>query len=91
MLKVLLPAIAIAAGSLPANAQQPCGPRREVIDRLKTAHGETESWYGHVDRNSVALLLTGKNGSWTLLLVRPDVACGIASGSGSTPLFGDPA
>ncbi|ASY62459.1 hypothetical protein SJ05684_c10010 [Sinorhizobium sojae CCBAU 05684] len=32
----------------------------------------------------------GKNGSWTLLKVMPDVACVIAAGSESTNLFGTP-
>ena len=69
-----------------ASAQKQCGPRREVIDTFRERFGETESWFGQVDGSggAVVLLLTGKNGSWTLLLVRPDVACGIASGSDST-------
>lgn len=95
MMKVLLSAIAImAASSSIADAQQVCGPRREVIDTIKSKYGETESWFGIVadgNEKAVMLLLTGRDGSWTLLLVRPDVACGIASGGKSTALFGDPA
>lgn len=77
----------------PANAQTLCGPRREVIDAIKQSAQETEVWYGHASGNekAVMLLLSGKSGSWTLLQVRPDVACVVGAGQGSTPLFGEPA
>ncbi|ASY62549.1 hypothetical protein SJ05684_c10920 [Sinorhizobium sojae CCBAU 05684] len=69
-----------------------CAPRRELIDSLKATYGETESWVGKdaKDKAAVFLLMTGKNGSWTLLKVMPDVACVIAAGSESTNLFGTP-
>lgn len=81
--------------STPANAQmqidQACGPRRELIDRLKAYYGETESWIGQTnDPNAVYLLMTSKEQSWTLLVVKPDVACAIGAGSNSTLMFGEP-
>jgi hypothetical protein len=77
----------------PANAQMLCGPRREVIDALKQSAKETEVWSGkHLGNEPlVLLLLSGKSGSWTLISVKPDVACIIGAGSNSTPMFGDPA
>lgn len=77
----------------PAHAQTLCGPRREVIDAIKQSAQETEVWYGHTSGNekAVMLLLSGKSGSWTLLQVRPDVACVVGAGTKSTPLFGEPA
>jgi hypothetical protein len=79
--------------SWPANAQTLCGPRREVIDALKSSANETEVWSGKHSGNEplVMLLLSGKSGSWTLIAVKPDVACVIAAGMNSTPMFGDPA
>lgn len=80
----------------PAHAQQQqmlCGPRREVIDAIKASASEIEVWSGkHLGNEPVVmLLLSGKSGSWTLIAVKPDVACVIAAGMNSTPMFGDPA
>lgn len=82
--------------STPANAQeaqpQVCGPRRQVIDALKKQYGEEERWFGIATAKSptVYLLLVSKAGSWTLLKVMPDVACGVASGTDSNLMFGQP-
>lgn len=80
--------------STPANAQmqiqQACGPRREIIDRIKSYYSESESWLGQSADGAVYLLMTSKEKSWTLLIVKPDVACAIGAGDGSTLLFGDP-
>ena len=77
----------------PVHAQSLCGPRREVLDAIKMTAKETEVWFGRVPgkEHAVMLLLSGKSGSWTLIGIKPDVACIIATGQGSTPLFGDPA
>lgn len=76
----------------PAHAQTLCGPRREVIDAIKQSAKETEIWFGKHSGNEplVLLLLSGKSGSWTLIAVKPDVACVIGAGTNSTPTFGDP-
>lgn len=77
----------------PANAQTLCGPRREVIDAIKNSAKETEIWFGKHSGTEplVLLLLSGKSGSWTLISVKPDVACIIGAGTNSTPTIGDPA
>lgn len=79
----------------PAVAQeqpQSCGPRRQVIDALKQHYGEEERWFGIATAKTatVYLLMVGKKGSWTLLKVQPDVACGVASGVDSNLMFGSP-
>jgi len=81
----------------PAHAQQPqqmlCGPRREVIGAIKGSAKETEIWFGKHSGTEplVLLLLSGKSGSWTLIAIKPDVACIIGAGTNSTPIIGDPA
>jgi hypothetical protein len=76
----------------PANAQQLCGPRPEVIAAIKKSAGEREVWFGKHpnEKGTVMLLLSGKSGSWTLLMVKPDMACIIAAGQGPTEMFGEP-
>lgn len=76
-----------------AQEQQVCGPRRQVIDSLKKHYGEEERWYGIATNKkaTVYLLLVSKSGSWTMLRVHPDVACGIVSGTDFTLMFGEPA
>lgn len=76
----------------PASAQMLCGPRRQVLDGFKAKHAETEQWFGHAlgEQASVFLLLAGRDGTWTLLLVKPDVACVIGAGTNSSPQFGEP-
>lgn len=76
----------------PASAQMLCGPRRQVIDGFKAKHAETEQWFGQAlgEQASVFLLLAGRAGTWTLLLVKPDVACVIGAGTNSSPQFGEP-
>lgn len=77
----------------PASAQMLCGPRREVINALKQSANETEIWSGKHSGSEplVMLLLSGKNGTWTLVAVKPDVACVIGAGSNSTLIIGVPA
>lgn len=77
----------------PANAQMLCGPRRELIDAIKQSANEPEIWSGKHSGSEpvVMLLLSGKHGSWTLIAVKPDVACVIGAGSNSTSLIGEPA
>jgi hypothetical protein len=76
----------------PANAQSLCGPRRQVIDGVKANYSETEQWFGQQtgDQAAVMLLLASRVGTWTLLLVKPDVACIIGAGTNSSPQFGEP-
>jgi len=70
---------------LPANAAMLCGPRKQVIDNLKSSAQEREIWFGHPlgAPDAVMLLLASDKGTWTLLVVRPDVSCIIAGGTGS--------
>lgn len=76
----------------PAKAQMLCGPRREVINAIKQSANETEIWSGKHSGSEplVMLLLSSKQGSWTLIAVKPDVACIIGAGSNSTITIGDP-
>ncbi|MDX1117014.1 hypothetical protein GOL29_03060 [Sinorhizobium medicae] len=79
----------------PSYAQETsCGPRRAVIDALREHYGEVEKGYGIQTgkKDTVILLLANeKTGTWTILRVQPDVACGIVSGTDFTLMFGEPA
>lgn len=76
-----------------AQEQQACGPRRQVIERLKKNYGEVERGVGIEEgKNTTVMMLfvNDETKSWTLLRVQPELACGVASGSDFTLLFGKP-
>ncbi|PDT47346.1 hypothetical protein CO661_14280 [Sinorhizobium fredii] len=86
--------IALFYLSSAASAQESCGPRRQVIDALREHYGEVERGYGiETGKKATVLLLlvNEETDTWTILRVQPDVACGVASGTDFTLLFGDPA
>jgi len=92
---IALAFIAFCIWVQPAVAQQVtvggCGPRKAVMEALRTQYGMEERWFG-VERGNatVSLLLVNKAGSWVSLRVQPEVACIVASGIDPTLMFGAP-
>ncbi|SDF21753.1 hypothetical protein SAMN04488117_1031, partial [Celeribacter baekdonensis] len=66
----------------PATAQQSCGQRDQVLERLGTQYGESRQSIGLAPNNGVVeLFASTETGTWTLLMTQPNgVSCLIASG-----------
>lgn len=78
-------ATAVVAGlASEANAQMTvsaCGERDKMIGHLEKKYGEVLRGAGLRSQDGVLELYVSKNGSWTLLLTRPDGrSCPIAVG-----------
>jgi hypothetical protein len=66
----------------PAMAQQPqaCAKRDQVVAKLGDKFGETIKSIG-LSKSGVVEVYSAENGSWTILMTRPDgVSCMVASG-----------
>lgn len=67
-----------------------CGPAPDVLAALASKYGERPAWTGRA-RDGAYILMESRKGTWTLLLMpSKDVACGVASGINSKPIFGEP-
>lgn len=78
-------ALALTLLAFPAAAQprQLCAPRAALLEKLGQEFGETPTAGGVDGGGNLMEILAGPNGSWTLLIVRPDkVACIVGSGEG---------
>ncbi len=78
-------AIALLLFAFPAFAQQRqlCASRAALLEKLSQDFGETPFASGIDGGGNLMEILTGPNGSWTLLIVRADkVACIVGSGEG---------
>ena len=78
-------ALALLLFAFPAFAQQRqlCAPRAALLEKLSQEFGEAP-YAGAIDgAGNLMEILTGPNGTWTLLIVRPDkIACIVGSGEG---------
>jgi hypothetical protein len=83
-MRALFLGAALAALSLPVQAQQPqCGPAQAVFAELESEHKETPVGQGLDDKRGVIVVITSTpdGSTWTALIVRPDgIACLAASG-----------
>jgi hypothetical protein len=76
--------------AMPADAQQQCPPRAQLVESLAKKFGETQRTMGYVGGANnapvTAVMETYANdttGTWTILLAKPDgTACMMASGGG---------
>ena len=68
--------------STEANAQQTiCGARESLVERLEVRFKESETAFGITGNGMVAELFVSAEGSWTLVLTRPDgISCLMAAG-----------
>lgn len=86
----MLSGLALLAGIIgsPALAQVmqedlTCGVRDTVIERLELRFGEIQQGTGLVSTNRVLELWRSKDGTWTILMTRPDgKTCIMAAGEG---------
>ena len=80
----LLAAAAIAVAG-PALAQQPppCGPRAAIVAALAERYGETLRIRARDQRGGLIEMFAAGNGSWTMLVTRPDgtLACVVGAGT----------
>lgn len=76
-------ALALVLAAAPAAAQQmPCGPREVFIEQLEKAHQETLVARAMQSNGLVMEILASPNGTYTILLSRPDgLACAVSDGS----------
>lgn len=72
----------------PASAQfidseTTCGARETVTERLEVRFGEIQQGTGLVSTNRILELWRSKDGTWTILMTRPDgKTCILAAGQG---------
>ena len=84
MRRILL-GLTLALASASAAAQPPCIPL-DVLERAaRDEHGETRAWESAETRGmQIVLWLAEESGSWTLAVVRRQLACIIGAGKEST-------
>lgn len=74
-------ASALAAQSASATEDPICGPRDSIVMQLNFGYGESSSAYGTTGNGMVAELFLSKEGSWTMVVTRPDgISCLMAAG-----------
>ncbi len=77
-------AVTIAAHAQPVEAQTyaaPCGARDDLANKLKQRYDEMPSALGIASNGRLVEVFTSPNGTWTIVLTRPDgVSCLLAVG-----------
>jgi len=69
--------------STQANAQQQyCGPRDQIVQRLGERFSEVQTGMGIAGNGTLVELFTNEEGSWTMIITRPDdgISCLLAAG-----------
>ena len=67
----------------PAAAQQRCGPRSEIVERLGTKYHEVGTWVGVAQIAIVELFTSADGGYWTVIVSYPNgTSCLLAYGYG---------
>ncbi len=85
MLRILTVATALITtaflGALPAAAQAVCSERAKFVDQLSGNYSENTVALGLVNNGSVLEILASKEGSWTILVTKPNgISCVVATG-----------
>lgn len=79
MTMLLTASLMLTAG--PVAAQNMCAPRDKVISALGKSYSEVPTARGLSAKGTLVELLTGPDGSWTMIATRPGgVACVVGSG-----------
>ncbi len=83
---LILSTVALALGTA-ANAQNNCGPRDQVINRLSANFGEVFSGGGLQNDSAVfEVWISEDESTWTILMTRPDgMSCIMAAGTDWLP------
>ncbi len=81
MLKTLTAAAVVTALALPATAQTMCGERNKFLKHLSSGYSEAPVAMGLVSNGSILEVLASKDGTWTVIVTRPDgMSCVVAAG-----------
>ncbi len=77
----------------PALAQQNCGPRQVVVERLQGHYGETRRSIGMATQGRVVeVFASAESGTWTITVTLPNgMTCLVASGQAFETLTEAPA
>jgi hypothetical protein len=74
-------AVAVAFFVVPVSAQQACGPREAVVERLHVAFQERRRAAGITADGNLLEVFAADTGSWTAVVTRPGgPACIVAAG-----------
>lgn len=81
MLKIVTAVAVVTALALPALAQSVCGERNKFLNHLSNGYSEAPVAMGLVSNGSILEVLASKDGSWTIIVTRPDgMSCVVAAG-----------
>ena len=81
MFKTLTAAAVVTALALPATAQTMCGERNKFLKHLSSGYSEAPVAMGLVSNGSILEVLASKDGTWTIIVTRPDGrSCVVAAG-----------
>ncbi len=81
MLKIVTAVAVVTALALPASAQSVCGERNKFLNHLSSGYSEAPVAMGLVSNGSILEVLASKDGSWTIIVTRPDgMSCVVAAG-----------
>jgi hypothetical protein len=79
ILSVAVAVTALAVGT--AQAQQVCGPRSIVVQKLKSELGEKPEAAGLTHSGGVIEILASRDGTWTVIMTAPNgLFCLLAAG-----------
>ncbi len=84
--RITLAALAISAFASfatmsAASAQSVCSERTKFVDQLSVNYAENTVGLGIVNNGSVLEILVSKNGTWTILVTKPNgISCVVATG-----------
>lgn len=81
MLRYAILALALTACA-PAHAQNACGDRESVVDRLAEGYGETRRSIGLAPNNAVLEMFASlETGTWTIIVTQASgLTCVVATG-----------
>lgn len=81
MLKIITAAAVATALAVPAMAQAVCGKRDKFINHLSKSYSEAPIAMGLVSNGAVLEVPASEDGSWTIIVTRPNgVSCVVAAG-----------
>lgn len=68
---------------LPAQTQEICGERNEIVTTLRESFGEYKHFEGlATSGNLIEVFISTKTGTWTIILSRPNgISCPYAAGT----------
>jgi hypothetical protein len=81
LLVVMVALTAVAFGNRPAHAQTSCDVRESLLAKLDTGYSEKPVAIGLASSGNVVELLISSDGTWTILVTKPNgIACVAAVG-----------